>query len=53
MGSTSLRDGQGLDEDSDDDEKLKAELNIVKSIFQVASDGSPLVRAEVVAGINN
>jgi regulatory associated protein of mTOR len=53
VGSTSFRDGQGLDEDCDDDEKIKAELNIVKSILQVASDGSPLVRAEVVAGINN
>jgi regulator-associated protein of mTOR len=51
VGSTSFRDGQGLDEDCDDDEKLKAELNIVKNIFQVASDGSPLVRAEVVAAL--
>ncbi|KAF3327412.1 regulatory-associated protein of TOR 2-like isoform X1 [Carex littledalei] len=52
VGSNSFRDGQGLDEDCDDDEKLKAELNIVKSIFQVASDGSPLVRAEVVAALS-
>ncbi|KAJ1688768.1 hypothetical protein LUZ63_012923 [Rhynchospora breviuscula] len=51
VGSTSFRDGQGLDEDGDDDEKLKAELNIVKSLFPIASDGSPLVRAEIVSAL--
>ncbi|KAJ3680905.1 hypothetical protein LUZ60_015394 [Juncus effusus] len=39
------------DEDGDDDEKLRAEVNIVKSLFQAVSDGSPLVRAEVVAAL--
>ena len=35
----------------DDDEKMKADLNIVKSLLQVVTDGSPLVRAEVAVGI--
>lgn len=48
MGSDSFRDG-GV-EDYDDDEKVKAELNIVKSLLNVVSDGSPVVRSEVVVG---
>lgn len=46
IGSDSFRDVGG-DEDCDDDEKVRAELNIVKSLLTVVSDGSPLVRAEV------
>ncbi|PIA58079.1 hypothetical protein AQUCO_00500187v1 [Aquilegia coerulea] len=46
IGSDSFRDGGG-DEDCDDDERVRAELNIVKSLLTVVSDGSPLVRAEV------
>lgn len=37
----------GGDEDCDDDDKFRAEVSIVKSLLSVASDGSPLVRAEV------
>ncbi|KAK9102641.1 hypothetical protein Sjap_019895 [Stephania japonica] len=42
-GSDSFRDVGG-DEDSDDDEKVEAEINIVKSLLAVVSDGSPIVR---------
>lgn len=35
----------------DDDEKMKSDLNIVRSLLQVVTDGSPLVRAEVAVGI--
>jgi regulator-associated protein of mTOR len=48
VGSTSLN---GVDEDSDDDEKLKAEINVIRSLLQVSSDGSPLVRSEVAIGM--
>ncbi|KAK8447186.1 hypothetical protein SEVIR_8G015500v4 [Setaria viridis] len=48
MGSTSLN---GVDDDSDDDEKLKAEINVVRSLLQVSSDGSPLVRSEVAIAL--
>ncbi|XP_072974981.1 regulatory-associated protein of TOR 1 [Typha angustifolia] len=51
VGSVSFRDGHGGDEDCDDDEKVKAELNIVQSLLQVASDGNPLVRAEVAVAL--
>jgi len=40
----------GGDEECDDDEKFRAEVSIVKSMLCVASDGSPLVRAEVAVG---
>lgn len=49
MGSGSCRDGVGGDED--DDEKISAEISIVRSLLSVASDGSPLVRAEVAVGM--
>ncbi|KAK9167993.1 hypothetical protein Syun_000133 [Stephania yunnanensis] len=49
-GSDSFRDVGG-DEDSDDDEKVKAEINIVKSLLAVVSDGSPMVRAEVAVAL--
>ncbi|CAN6344182.1 unnamed protein product [Urochloa humidicola] len=48
MGSTSLN---GVDDDSDDDEKLKAEIQVVRSLLQVSSDGSPLVRSEVAIAL--
>lgn len=51
VGSVSYRDAQGGDEDCDDDEKIKAELNIVKNLLQVVGDGSPLVRAEVAVAL--
>ncbi|MQM11366.1 hypothetical protein Taro_044270 [Colocasia esculenta] len=51
IGSDLVVDGFVGDEDHDDDEKLKAELNIVQSILQAVSDGSPLVRAEVAAAL--
>ncbi|KAL2330582.1 hypothetical protein Fmac_018163 [Flemingia macrophylla] len=40
----------GVDEECDDDDKFRAEVSIVKSMLCVASDGSPLVRAEVAVG---
>ncbi|KAF9595649.1 hypothetical protein IFM89_001550 [Coptis chinensis] len=46
IGSDSFKDVEG-DEDSDDDEKVRADLNIVKSLLTFVSDGSPLVRAEL------
>ncbi|CAK9153753.1 unnamed protein product [Ilex paraguariensis] len=51
VGFDSSRDGVGGDEESDDDEKVRAEINIVKSLLNVVSDGSPLVRAEVAAAL--
>ncbi|XP_043723944.1 regulatory-associated protein of TOR 1-like isoform X2 [Telopea speciosissima] len=51
VGSDSPRDGVGGDEECDDDEKLKAEINIIKSLLNVVSDGSPLVRAEVAVAL--
>ena len=47
-----FRDGHGVD-DCDDDEKIKAELSIVRSLLPVVADGSPLVRAEVAVGMLN
>lgn len=41
----------GGDEECDDDDKFRAEVSIVKSLLSVASDGSPLVRAEVAVGM--
>ncbi|KAK7374035.1 hypothetical protein VNO80_07459 [Phaseolus coccineus] len=41
----------GGDEECDDDEKFRAEVSIVKSMLRVASDGSPLVRAEVAVAL--
>ncbi|KAJ6816602.1 regulatory-associated protein of TOR 2 isoform X1 [Iris pallida] len=52
VGPDSYRDGHGVDDDCDDDEKSKAELNIVKSLLQVILDGSPLVRAELAVALS-
>ncbi|KZV17160.1 regulatory-associated protein of TOR 1-like [Dorcoceras hygrometricum] len=50
FGFDTSRDGLG-DEDCDDDEKIKAEAGIIKSLLSVVSDGSPLVRAEVAVAL--
>ncbi|KAI8557185.1 hypothetical protein RHMOL_Rhmol05G0316600 [Rhododendron molle] len=41
----------GGDEECDDDEKIRAETNILKSLLNAVSDGSPLVRAEVAIAL--
>lgn len=51
VGSELCRDGVGGDEESDNDEKIRAEISIIESLLSVASDGSPLVRAEVAVGM--
>lgn len=51
VGFDSSRDGVGGDEECDDDEKIRAEVSIVKSLLNVVSDGSPLVRAEVAVAL--
>lgn len=52
IGFDSFRDGVGGDEECDDDEKTRAEIIvIIKSLLNIVSDGSPLVRAEVAVGM--
>ncbi|PON53561.1 Regulatory associated protein of TOR [Parasponia andersonii] len=51
VGSDLCRDGVGGDEECDNDEKIRAEISIIKSLLSVASDGSPLVRAEVAVAL--
>lgn len=51
IGFDTSKDGVGGDEDCDDDEKVRAEVNIVKSLLSAVPDGSPLVRAEVAVGM--
>lgn len=51
VGFDSARDGVGGDEDCDDEEKVRTEVSIIKSLLSVASDGSPLVRVEVAVGM--
>ncbi|KAG8093493.1 hypothetical protein GUJ93_ZPchr0012g21870 [Zizania palustris] len=48
IGSPSLNEG---DDDSDYDEKVRAEINVIRSLLQVSSDGSPLVRSEVAVAL--
>ncbi|KAL5205507.1 hypothetical protein ABZP36_033716 [Zizania latifolia] len=50
IGSPLLNEG---DDDSDDDEKVRAEINVVRSLLQVSSDGSPLVRYEVAVALTH
>lgn len=50
VGFDSCRDGGG-DEEYDDDEKIRTEIHIVRSLLNIVSDGSPLVRAEVAVGM--
>lgn len=49
VGFDSSRDAG--DDERDDDEKVVAEISIVKSLLNVVSDGSPLVRAELAVGM--
>ncbi|XP_074576621.1 regulatory-associated protein of TOR 1-like isoform X1 [Curcuma longa] len=51
VASVSFGDGHRVDEDFEDDEKIKSELNIIKNLLQLAVDGSPLVRAEVAVAL--
>ncbi|KAG5552851.1 hypothetical protein RHGRI_010830 [Rhododendron griersonianum] len=51
VGFDSSRDTVGGDEECDDEEKIRAEISIVKSLLNVVSDGSPLVRAEVAVAL--
>ncbi|KAM2045812.1 hypothetical protein ACFX1T_009964 [Malus domestica] len=51
VGSGSCRDGVGGEEENDDDEKIRTEISIIRSLLSVASDGSPLVRAEVAVAL--
>ncbi|TYI06696.1 hypothetical protein ES332_A10G176900v1 [Gossypium tomentosum] len=52
IGFDSFRDGVGGDEECDDDEKTRAEIIvIIKSLLNIVSDGSPLVRAEVAVAL--
>ncbi|KAF5737274.1 regulatory-associated protein of TOR 1 isoform X1 [Tripterygium wilfordii] len=52
IGDDPCRDGVGGDEEcDDDDEKIRAETIIIKNLLNVVSDGSPLVRAEVVVAL--
>ncbi|PSS23865.1 Regulatory-associated protein of TOR like [Actinidia chinensis var. chinensis] len=51
VGFTASRDSVVGDEEFDDDEKVRAEISIVKSLLNVVSDGSPLVRAEVAVAL--
>ncbi|KAF7825456.1 regulatory-associated protein of TOR 1-like [Senna tora] len=51
VGFDSCREGVEGDEECDDDEKIRAEVSIVKSLLSAASDGSPLVRAEVAVAL--
>lgn len=50
VGFDSSRDGG--DDERDDDEKVGAEISIVKSLLNVVSDGSPLVRAELAVALS-
>ncbi|XP_054780131.1 regulatory-associated protein of TOR 1 [Prosopis cineraria] len=51
VGFDSCKEGVVGDEECDDDEKVMTEVTIVKSLLRVASDGSPLVRAEVAVAL--
>ncbi|KAL6132993.1 hypothetical protein ACLB2K_065230 [Fragaria x ananassa] len=51
VGSGSGREGNGGDDEYDEDEKIRAEVSIIRSLLTVVSDGSPLVRAEVAVAL--
>ncbi|GAB2235961.1 hypothetical protein Droror1_Dr00026406 [Drosera rotundifolia] len=51
VGFDSSRDSMVGEEDFDDDEKVRAEISIIRSLLGVVSDGSPLVRAEVAVAL--
>ncbi|WZY96063.1 hypothetical protein YC2023_068392 [Brassica napus] len=42
-----------LEDEFDDDEKIRAEEAIIKNLLDVVSDGSPLVRSEVAVGTHS
>ena len=42
-----------VDDEFDDDEKIRAEEAIIKNLLDVVSDGSPLVRSEVAVGTHS
>lgn len=42
-----------LEDEFDDDEKIRAEEAIIRSLLDVVSDGSPLVRSEVAVGTHS
>lgn len=50
VGFDSARDEEC--DDDDDEKKVKAEISIVKSLLNVVSDGSPLVRTEIAVGMH-
>ncbi|KAB1224583.1 Regulatory-associated protein of TOR 1 [Morella rubra] len=51
MVGDSCRYGAAGDDECYDDEKIRAEISIVRSLLTVVSDGSPLVRAEVAVAL--
>ncbi|XP_034913612.1 regulatory-associated protein of TOR 1 isoform X2 [Populus alba] len=51
VGGDVCRDGATGDDECDDDEKIRAEISIIRSLLSAVSDGSPLVRAEVAVAL--
>ncbi|KAJ6871553.1 regulatory-associated protein of TOR 1-like isoform X1 [Populus alba x Populus x berolinensis] len=51
VGGDVCRDGVHGDDECDDDEKVRAEVSIIRSLLSLVSDGSPLVRAEVAVAL--
>ncbi|KAG6492948.1 hypothetical protein ZIOFF_047919 [Zingiber officinale] len=51
VASITFDNGHRVDEDFEDNEKLKSDLNIIKNLLQLAVDGSPLVRTEVAVAL--
>ncbi|KAG5248313.1 regulatory-associated protein of TOR [Salix suchowensis] len=51
VGSDVCRDGATGDDECYDDEKVRAEISIIRSLLSIVSDGSPLVRAEVAVAL--
>ncbi|WCJ27948.1 Regulatory-associated protein of TOR 1 [Euphorbia peplus] len=51
IGGDAYRDGVPGEDECDDDEKVRAEISIIKSLLSAVSDGSPLVRAEVAVAL--
>ncbi|KAJ6699393.1 REGULATORY-ASSOCIATED PROTEIN OF MTOR [Salix purpurea] len=51
VGGDVCRDGATGGDECDDDEKIRAEISIVRSLLSVVSDGSPMVRAEVAVAL--
>ncbi|KAJ6765448.1 hypothetical protein OIU79_021612 [Salix purpurea] len=51
VGGDVCRDGATGDDECYDDEKVRAEISIIRSLLSIVSDGSPLVRAEVAVAL--